>query len=84
MVTAGDKMAPPKKSQCNNYRLDWPYVSHFAHKLCKGHFVSLAVDMGREQNVVPFFDLSVWMDVADWDEAEQHFQMGGKSNFQIL
>lgn len=40
--------------------------------------------MGREQNEVPFFDLSVWMDVADWDEAEQHFQMGGKSNFQIL
>lgn len=36
----------------------WPHGSHFAHKLCKGHFVILCVDMGREENEVPFF---IWI-----------------------
>lgn len=45
--------------------------------------MSLAVDYGEwAERGAPFW--SECLDVAGWDAAEQCFQMGEKSNFQIL
>lgn len=85
IVTAADKKnkTPPTNSPPKNANLG-PVWAILVINYIKDILCPLLCIMGSEQNKMLHFDRSVWMDVAGWDMAEQHFQMGEKSNFQIL